>query len=217
MNKKFTLLLDNGHGKETPGKRSPLWPDGTQLFEYEFNRDIVNRLVRLFEGTGLNVVKLVPELNDISLKERVTRANNFYKMDKNCILLSIHANAGGGTGWEAFTTKGVTKSDTIAEYLYKEAETMGFKVRKDTTDGDSDKEENFYIIKNTNMPAVLTENFFMDTKSDCEFIMSDEGREKIAMMHYNAIMKYLKDFKLFEPVIMADSFHMETEYKCNIV
>ena len=82
MNKKYTLILDNGHGKETPGKRSPLWPDGTQLFEYEFNRDIVNRLVRLFEGTGLNVVKLVPELNDIPLKERVTRANNYYKEEK---------------------------------------------------------------------------------------------------------------------------------------
>lgn len=217
MNKKFTILLDNGHGKETPGKRSPLWPDGTQLFEYEFNRDIVNRLIPMFERSGLNVVKLVPELNDVSLKERVTRANNFYKKDKNCILLSIHANAGGGTGWEAFTTKGVTKSDTIAEYLYKEAESMGFKVRKDMTDGDRDKEENFYIIKNSNMPAVLTENFFMDTRTDCNFIMSDAGREKIALMHYNAIMKYLKDFKLFEPVIIADSFHVEADHKCNMV
>lgn len=32
------ILIDNGHGKETPGKRSPVWPDGSQLYEYEFNR-----------------------------------------------------------------------------------------------------------------------------------------------------------------------------------
>lgn len=214
MSKKYTLILDNGHGKETPGKRSPVWPDGRQLFEYEFNRDIVNRLIDMLKPTGLSIIKLVPELNDIPLKERVTRANNYYKEDKNCILVSIHANAGGGTGWEAFTTKGKTKSDILAEYLYKEAENMGFKVRKDLTDGDPDKEEDFYIIKNTKMPAVLTENFFMDTKSDCEFIMSDEGREMIAFMHFKAIMKYLKDQNLFEPITMADSIHMP--YKCNL-
>ena len=39
-----TIILDNGHGNNTPGKRSPKWEDGTQLFEYEFNRDIVKRI-----------------------------------------------------------------------------------------------------------------------------------------------------------------------------
>lgn len=32
------ILIDNGHGRATAGKRSPVWPDGKQLFEYEFNR-----------------------------------------------------------------------------------------------------------------------------------------------------------------------------------
>ena len=41
---KSMVILDNGHGKETSGKRSPIWSDGSQLFEWEFNRDIVQRI-----------------------------------------------------------------------------------------------------------------------------------------------------------------------------
>ena len=42
------ILLDNGHGYDTPGKRSPIWPDGSQLFEWEFNR--VDKIAsKLFE------------------------------------------------------------------------------------------------------------------------------------------------------------------------
>ena len=44
---RLRILLDNGHGQETPGKRSPVWADGSQLFEYEFNRDIVRRIARM--------------------------------------------------------------------------------------------------------------------------------------------------------------------------
>ncbi len=63
------------------------------------------------------------------------------------------------------------------------------KYRSDTIDGDVDKEADYYVLKNTHMPAVLTENFFMDTLNpDCEIMMSTEGRIKIALAHYNAIV-----------------------------
>ena len=61
----YLWILDNGHGGiidgvyQTPGKRSPLWPDGTQLFEGEFNRAIVNRLVTMCKETGIEHVNLV--------------------------------------------------------------------------------------------------------------------------------------------------------------
>ena len=63
------ILLDNGHGYDTPGKRSPIWPDGSQLFEWEFNRDIVSRIEILLKKAGISCVRLVPEKEDISLKE----------------------------------------------------------------------------------------------------------------------------------------------------
>ena len=68
------ILLDNGHGYDTPGKRSPIWPDGSQLFEWEFNRDIVSRIEILLKKAGISCVRLVPEKEDISLSERCKRA-----------------------------------------------------------------------------------------------------------------------------------------------
>ena len=41
------VILDNGHGINTPGKRSPVWDDGTQLFEWKFNRNIVKELLKI--------------------------------------------------------------------------------------------------------------------------------------------------------------------------
>ena len=38
------ILLDNGHGENTAGKRSPLWPDGSQLFEWSYTREIASRV-----------------------------------------------------------------------------------------------------------------------------------------------------------------------------
>ena len=115
INKDITVILDPGHGIETLGKRSPKWPDGSQLFEYEFNRDIVNRIAEDLERSGIKCVILVPEKNDISLSERVKRANKIWKnTGKKCFGISIHANAGGGTGFEVYTSVGKTKSDDIA-------------------------------------------------------------------------------------------------------
>ena len=189
------IILDNGHGKETAGKRSPIWSDGSQLFEHEFNRDIVSRIAYLLTKEGIKHSILVPEEHDISLTERVRRANELYRAwNNNAILISIHANAGGGTGWECFTSVGKTKSDQYATILFNEATKQfpEWKMRSDMTDGDPDKESQFTILAKTSCPAVLTENFFMDTEKDCRFIMSKEGREKIAQMHVNAIKKMIQ-------------------------
>jgi N-acetylmuramoyl-L-alanine amidase len=191
-----TIILDNGHGNNTPGKRSPKWEDGTQLFEYEFNRDIVKRIAAMLTKDKINTIILVPESNDVSLQERCNRANRIYKNSgSNAVLISVHGNAGGGTGWECYTTVGKRKSDSIATILCEEAAAEfakdGWKIRSDMADGDPDKESQFYILKHTNCPAVLTENFFFDNRKDCKFMMSEEGRNRIARMHYKAIKRIL--------------------------
>jgi N-acetylmuramoyl-L-alanine amidase len=60
-----------------------------------------------------------------------------------------------------------------------------------TSDGDVDKESNFYILKNTKCPAVISENFFMDNRLDCKLMQSEAGRMKIASAHARAIKKIL--------------------------
>ena len=190
------VLLDNGHGKETAGKRSPVWSDGSQLFEWEFNRDIVRRIAEKLQADGIPYRVLVPEENDVSLTERARRANEYAKeFNGKAYVLSIHANAGGGTGWEVYTSPGQTASDAIATVFFEEAGREfvpdGWRMRSDYSDGDPDKEANFAILTKTTCPAILTENFFMDTEKDCRFIMSEDGRERIANMHVSAIKRVL--------------------------
>lgn len=190
------VLLDNGHGKETAGKRSPVWSDGSQLFEWEFNRDIVRRITEKLEADGIPYRVLVPEETDISLTERARRANEIAKENNGkAYVLSIHANAGGGTGWEVYTSPRQTPSDAIATVFFEEAGREfvpdGWRMRSDYSDGDPDKEAIFAILTKTTCPAILTENFFMDTEKDCRFIMSEDGRERIANMHIAAIKRVL--------------------------
>jgi N-acetylmuramoyl-L-alanine amidase len=194
------VIIDNGHGMNTPGKRSPKGmltePDMVALYEFEFNRDIVCRLKPLLERSGIDYEILVPEIEDISLVERCKRANKIYKDAFNsAFLISIHANAGGGTGWEVFTSVGDTLADPIAQVFAEKAKEAfpEFKMRFDLADGDFDKEVHFYILKNTSCPSVLTENFFMDTEKDLEFITSDQGRQRIAQMHHDAIVEYINN------------------------
>lgn len=192
------VLIDNGHGENTPGKRSP---DG-KLREYAYTREIADRVVFGLRKLGIDAERIVKEDIDVSLSERCKRVNTIYKeTGKKAILVSIHCNAAGSginwmdaRGWEAWTSVGKTKSDTIAECLYKAAE-KGFpdmKIRKDTADGDSDKESQFYILKNTNCPAVLTENFFQDNKEDVAYLLSSEGKQAVTQIHIDGIVAYLK-------------------------
>ena len=185
------ILFDNGHGQETPGKRSPMWKDGRQLFEWEFNRDMVRRIILKCDHTGIRAVKLVPETFDVSLEERCKRANLWYdRCNGNCVVVSIHANAGGGTGFEVYTSPGQTKADPIATKLIEQLQKdfPEIKIRKDVADGDPDKEAGFYILKHTKAPAILAENLFMDNEADCQLLMAEDFRDKLA----DSYVKFLK-------------------------
>lgn len=121
---KLRILLDNGHGKNTPGKCSLRWADGAQLYEYEFNRDIVRRIADKLASKGITFDIITPELTDIPLHQRANRVNHICNVNgvKNCLLISIHSNASenhNATGWEVWTTPGKTLSDSYAELFYK--------------------------------------------------------------------------------------------------
>lgn len=209
MKKKVVWLFDNGHGGiidgeyVTKGKRSPVWPDGSQLFEGVFNREIVKRLMSLCEDNGVYYYNLVPENEDPWLHTRAHRANELLRtsleesLDVELVYVSIHGNAGGGTGFEIYTSRGNTKSDIVATIFYDQfKKDLGgdFKLRPDIKDGDPDKEALFTVLTKTYMPAILTENLFFDNYDpDCKFMMSEEGKDKIALFHFRAMLKYMGD------------------------
>lgn len=197
MNSNYMWILDPGHGGMingqyvTAGKRSPKWDDGRQLFEGVSNRMVVRRLAELCQNAGIRHTILVPDEQDVSLQERVRRANQIASREKS-IYLSVHSNAGGGTGWEIWTSVGQTNSDIIADIFFNVAKTFlpQFRFRADTADGDFDQEAQFYVLRNTSCPAVLTENLFMDTLNpDCEFLMSPQGFDILANLHFAAIQQ----------------------------
>lgn len=203
--KRFWILLDNGHAQSTIGKHSPLFDNGKRFYEWEFSRDIVKRITLKLSELGISYKIITPEIErDVPLSERANRVNQYcnkFGKDK-CLLVSVHANAlGDGSqwmsarGWSVWTTVGNTKSDKYANIFYKEAEKLlplyGMSVRKDLSDGDYDYESNFTILQKSLCPAILTENLFQDNKIDCEFLMSDIGRDVIAQIHVNAIKQII--------------------------
>ena len=192
------ILLDNGHGIDTPGKRSP---DGF-FREYAYNRFLAAQIQERLTSMGLNCRFLVPELEDIPLPERCARVNKICQESgtEPAILISIHVNAAGNgqewmnvRGWGCYTTRGKTDADSLATSLYEAAKEHlpGMRLRTDYTDGDPDIESNFYILRHTSCPAVLTENLFMDNKEDVTFLESEEGSQAIVNLHVEGILKYL--------------------------
>lgn len=193
------ILIDPGHGIDTPGKRSP---DG--LFrEYLWNRQVADLILDGLLSAGVDAALLVTETNDVSLRNRVNRVNTICKRlgASNVLLVSIHANAAGNgsawmnaKGWSCYTSNGKTKSDQVAECLYDafEAEFQDRKIRKDLGDGDRDWEEDFYVLHKSKCPAVLLENFFYDNREECAWMLQDETKRRIAGAAVKGIIKYIK-------------------------
>ena len=192
------ILIDNGHGNNTPGKRSP---DG-KFREAIYTREIARKLQADLIDRGYDAELLTPEDDDIPLSERVRRVNFacLHYGKSNVILISIHVNAAGNgskwmnaTGWGCYTCKGQTQSDKLAACLYESAikNFLGKRIRTDYSDNDPDWEENFYILRKSHCAAVLSENYFMDNKSDLEYLQSRAGKQAIIDTHVEGIIEYL--------------------------
>ena len=217
--KKLYILLDNGHGNNTPGKRSPKFSNDEQLFEWKYCREVVDSICeRLKDDPRYEVIKITPENNDISLTTRVNRINKYCKQygASNCIMISVHLNAAGNgswmtaRGWSTWTTRGQNISDKLAECLYDAAEYVinnnkeyigSFKgqtkqkpIRTDKSDGDRDWEANYQIIKGANCAATLSENFFMDNKQDAEYLLSTRGLNDVICIHIKGIENYYNKY-----------------------
>lgn len=200
----MNILIDNGHGADTPGKQSPC---GT-LREYRYCRDIAREVVKRLKEAGVDAELLTPEDRDIALSVRVRRVNMKCreKGAANVALVSIHNNAAppndsqwhSARGWEAWTSKGQTRGDILAEALYNAARLQlpkETKIRCDFSDGDCDKEANFTILARTQCAACLTENLFQDNREDMAYLLSAEGRESIVKLHTEGILNFIKRCK----------------------
>ena len=145
------------------------------LNESTETRKIAYELMKLLADSKHEVIPAVFDRSSNNLKEAVTLANN----EGADLFISIHLNAGGGTGCEAYTWKGqqVTQAVKACSYLNK----LGFKNRR-VKDGSS-----LYVIKNTKCTAILIEVCFVDNKADAE-LFKQIGYSNIAKAIYSAIV-----------------------------
>lgn len=194
------LILDNGHGDPpiTGGKCSP---DRT-ILEYYWARDMVKRIAEKAKAAGITPIILVPEKVDIPLNTRTKRVNDLCKKygTKNCVLLSIHINAAGGDGkWHDargfcsfISPNASSKSKILARLLWEHADKAGLKGNRAVP------KEKYWVkslamCRDTNCPAVLTENLFMDNREDAEYLKTEAGKETIANFHISALKEYIKN------------------------
>jgi len=209
--KNVIICLDNGHGEETPGKRSP-WsackvPPELPFREYEYCREIVSRLAKVLHEEGYPVYIVTPETTDVTLAERGKRINNVVAEAKSkgmhTISISIHNNAAGNGkewkkayGWSVWTTRGQNNSDVLAQCLFDAAKEiltpLGQKTRHDVSDGDDDYEDNFAMCRMPKCPAVLTENMFQDCIDEVKFLLTEEGKNSIVEIHRKGIKRFVE-------------------------
>jgi len=178
------VALDAGHGKDTAGKRSP---DCT-LLEYEFNRAIASRVRTILTAHGVSVILTAqPDDLDTSLSARCCAANK----KKANIFVSLHANASGSgtwdsaSGWEIYVYKKGGQAEKLAQSIHSVSlPCLGLKDR-------GIKEADFYVLRKTNMPAVLIEHGFYTNRGECALLKSTAFRDKCAEVDAKGILNYL--------------------------
>lgn len=160
------IVVNAGHTKLGKGTGAV-----GQLKESVETRKIAYHLMYLLASTNHEVIPAVFDKSDNNLKEAVNLANN----EKADLFVSIHLNAGGGEGVEAYTWKG--QQLTKAVNVCKNISALGFKNRG-VKNG-----SHLYVIKNSKATAILVECCFVDNPKDKE----KYNAYSIAKAIYNAI------------------------------
>lgn len=195
---KILLIVDAGHDKDTPGKRTPRFLDGTQIREYEFNRPTTDKLIALAKKYSIETFDTAPEHTEVTLETRVKRANDAAKAfltkykDGVVLFVSIHYNAHVNT-WDGSTAEGVetyhmpgsVKGKPFAEAVHKEI----IKGTKQVNRGV--KSANFYVLVYTNMPAILCEFGFMDDPDEAALMKNEAFQTECAQEVIDGVRKYL--------------------------
>lgn len=185
------IALDAGHGMSTAGKEITLsgYP---KTKEWYLNDRISDRVEELLSDYECKVVRVgdTTGKRDISLRERVKTANNVGAT----AYISVHHNAGinggSGGGTIVYYYSGNSARKVQAQRLYdsiiSKTGLVGNRSSKVIKYG-------FDVLRNTNMPAFLIENGFMDSTTDVPIILSPEHAEKTA----RGILEFLvKEYSL---------------------
>ena len=197
--KNLLVLIAQAHGSNTPGKRSP---DGV-FREYAYSRQITKLIVEKLYKNGIKSIVVNPEVEEVKLSVQAARVNKLVSQYKkyydDVILISPHVNAGPKNEW--------SKANGWTVFVYNKASQKSRKLARVMADIAYDKyglkgdrwipesryfEANYAILRETNCPAILSENMYQTNKEDVKWLQSKEGLETISDLHVFSILEYMK-------------------------
>ncbi|MGG0643318.1 N-acetylmuramoyl-L-alanine amidase [Sporosarcina gallistercoris] len=180
------IALDAGHGLQTAGKQTP---DGEK--EWTFNNAVLLAALsklKMYEKVDLLRVDDSTGKTDIPLKTRTDHANA-WKAD---VYLSFHHNANTGVwgdwgGVETYIYEGtVSKAKNLALLIQpKLVRAMGLRDR-------GVRKKNLHVLRETQMPAVLIEGGFMDSRTDIQALRNPQRLKTQGEAIADAIIDYYK-------------------------
>jgi N-acetylmuramoyl-L-alanine amidase len=171
------IVLDAGHGGTDSGAV------GNGLREKDLTLNIVKKIGDMLKDyEGVEIIYTRTNDRFIELSERAAIANRA----KADFFLSVHINAGGGTGFESYIFNGNVSAKTIAYQNVIHAEIM--RAIGNVTDRGK-KRANYAVLRETKMPAILTENLFIDNPNDAAKLKSEQFLQQIAYGHVQGIVK----------------------------
>ncbi len=181
-----TILIDAGHnysGRDTGAENKDL-----DLKEEEITWEIADKLRKKLEKQGYTVVmtreKVTDSIGNTSVLDSLQKRVDLGHESLADLFISIHCNAGGGSGVEVYSFKKESPGGRLAEIIQDN-------IAKETALYDrGTKTSNFFVINHTLMPAVLIETGFIDNEIDAEIISSKQGQEKIAEAISDAVFEY---------------------------
>ena len=177
--------LDCGHSKNTKGKETP-----NGIKEWDLNNQVRNRIINILKDYDVEIIHT--DNNEGYIDESLSSRLAKYKSEKVDAFVSIHHNAFNGdwnnaTGVEIYVDKKATAKDmNLAKYIYDRL------VKYTGLKGRGIKKENFYVINQNTIPAVLVEGGFMDSLIDHKVITSDAGQTAYAKAVAEGLIEFLK-------------------------
>lgn len=198
------IYIDSGHGGSDPGAV------GNGLNEKNLTLQISMRIKEILTKEYQDVSIKMSRTGDTfpSLSDRTNEANA-WGAD---FFLSIHINSGGGTGFESYIyPSSGTPATTYQSIIHSEVtKLVNYKDR-------GKKTANFHVLRRSTMPALLTENGFIDSNSDASKLKTDSFVEALARGHVNGIVKAFAlkkvqeveniEEKTFHTVVKGDTFY----------
>lgn len=203
----YKIAVSSGHGMKTAGKRTPpllkdLYIDGKLvrkkgqvIHEKEFNKPSSEYLMSALKRCGFEVLNVSPGEDDVTLARRVNQANNWgadLYIDKHYNALSGSYFQGKAKGivtiYNLGSKEGKSAAIIIQKELIKAHGGYNFGARADTDiSGFS-----LYVLRNTKMPAILTESGFMDNIEECNRMLDPVFQKLDGEATCKGICEYFK-------------------------